>query len=185
MVVTSLLTKTNPENAAGTANVGRSFHHTHSVSHTWPLLPRCSLTSVLPQMSRSCCSLVPCAYLHELLIATAGASSCLSATLAPFCSNTHTHSCLWETNDQLICADAPWCGHCKQLEPIYAEAAGKLREEGSAIRLAKVDATEEKELAEEFAIGGFPTLKMFVNGDRKEPTDYKGTHTHILELLSL
>lgn len=40
-----------------------------------------------------------------------------------------------------------------------------------------MDATEEKELAEEFEIGGFPTLKLFVNGDRKEPTDYKGTHT--------
>lgn len=46
------------------------------------------------------------------------------------------------------------------------------------MRLAKVDATEEKELAEEFEISGFPTLKLFVNGDRKKPTDYNGTHTH-------
>lgn len=80
-----------------------------------------------------------------------------------------------------FCADAPWCGHCKQLEPIYAEAAEKLKEEGSAMRLAKVDATEEKELAEEFEIGGFPTLKLFVNGDRKKPTDYNGTHTYACE----
>lgn len=41
-----------------------------------------------------------------------------------------------------------------------------------------MDATEEKELAEEFEIGGFPTLKLFVNGDRKTPTNYDGTHTH-------
>lgn len=46
------------------------------------------------------------------------------------------------------------------------------------MRLAKVDASEEKELAEEFEIGGFPTLKLFVNGDRKKPTNYNGTHTH-------
>ncbi|XP_044047549.1 protein disulfide-isomerase A2 [Siniperca chuatsi] len=69
---------------------------------------------------------------------------------------------------------APWCGHCKQLEPLYAEAAGKLKTEEPALRLAKVDATEEKELAEEFDIVGFPTLKLFVNGDRKQPVDYTG-----------
>lgn len=46
------------------------------------------------------------------------------------------------------------------------------------MRLAKVDATEEKELAEEFDIDGFPTLKLFVNGDRKEPVDFTGKRTH-------
>ncbi|KAA8594602.1 protein disulfide-isomerase A2 [Etheostoma spectabile] len=76
---------------------------------------------------------------------------------------------------------APWCGHCKQLEPLYAEVAGKLKEEeaAAAMRLAKVDATEETELAEEFEIGGFPTLKLFVNGDRKQPVDYTGKRTAI------
>ncbi len=58
------------------------------------------------------------------------------------------------------------------------EAAGKLKEEESALRLAKVDDTEEKELAEEFDIGGFPTLKLFVDGDRKQPVEYTGEHTH-------
>jgi len=69
---------------------------------------------------------------------------------------------------------APWCGHCKQLEPLYAEAAEKLKKEEPAMRLAKVDATEEKELAEEFDIGGFPTLKLFINGDREQPVDFTG-----------
>lgn len=79
-----------------------------------------------------------------------------------------------------ICTvDAPWCGHCKQLEPIYAEAAEKLKEEEPELRLAKVDATEEKELAEEFDVGSFPTLKLFINGDRKEPVEYTGEHTHL------
>ncbi|XP_063331256.1 protein disulfide-isomerase A2 [Pelmatolapia mariae] len=74
---------------------------------------------------------------------------------------------------------APWCGHCKQLEPIYAEAAEKLKEEEPELRLAKVDATEEKELAEEFDVGSFPTLKLFINGDRKEPVEYTGKRTTI------
>nr|XP_046273864.1 protein disulfide-isomerase A2 [Scatophagus argus] len=69
---------------------------------------------------------------------------------------------------------APWCGHCKSLEPIYAEAAAKLKTEEPAMRLAKVDVIEEKELADEFAILDFPTLKMFVNGDRKQPIIFTG-----------
>lgn len=76
-----------------------------------------------------------------------------------------------------LCADAPWCGHCRQLEPHYAEAAGKLKAEESAIHLAKVDAVEEKELAEEFEIKGFPTLKLFMDGDREHPVDYLGKRT--------
>ncbi|XP_037620533.1 protein disulfide-isomerase A2 [Sebastes umbrosus] len=69
---------------------------------------------------------------------------------------------------------APWCGHCQKLEPAYAEAAAKLKEEASTMRLAKVDATEETELSEEFNVMGFPALKLFVNGDRKNPVDYNG-----------
>ncbi|XP_034087429.1 protein disulfide-isomerase A2 [Gymnodraco acuticeps] len=74
---------------------------------------------------------------------------------------------------------APWCGHCKKLEPVYAEAAGKLKEEEEAagIRLAKVDVIEEKELGDEFDIKGFPTLKLFINGDRKQPLVFSGKRT--------
>ena len=77
-----------------------------------------------------------------------------------------------------VCVDAPWCGHCKQLEPIYAEVAGKLKSEESEMRLAKVNVIEEKELADEFNIESFPTLKLFMNGDRKQPVDFTGKTTH-------
>jgi protein disulfide isomerase len=70
---------------------------------------------------------------------------------------------------------APWCGHCKTLEPKYDEAAKILAEDketAGKIFIAKLDATEAKKAAGKFGVSGFPTLKLLRNGEAQE--DYKG-----------
>lgn len=70
---------------------------------------------------------------------------------------------------------APWCGHCKNLKPAYAQAATQVKKYDESILVAKVDATVETKVAGEFAIRGFPTLKWFVDG--KEAMDYGSGRT--------
>ena len=69
---------------------------------------------------------------------------------------------------------APWCGHCKAMAKDYEQLAAGLKSEGSPVRIAKVDATIENDLATRFAIKGFPTLRLFVGG---VPLEYKGGRT--------
>lgn len=67
---------------------------------------------------------------------------------------------------------APWCGHCQALAPEYAAAATELK--GEKVVLAKVEATEESELAEKYEVQGFPTIYFFVDGVHKA---YPGQRT--------
>lgn len=71
--------------------------------------------------------------------------------------------------------DAPWCGHCKALAPEYSKAAALLAAESAKVRLAKVDGPAEPELAEEFAVTKYPTLKFFLDGNHRHPEEYTGT----------
>ncbi|XP_029077224.1 LOW QUALITY PROTEIN: protein disulfide-isomerase A2 [Monodon monoceros] len=69
---------------------------------------------------------------------------------------------------------APWCGHCKALAPEYSKAAALLAAESAKVRLAKVDGPAEPELAEEFAVTKYPTLKFFLDGNHRHPEEYTG-----------
>lgn len=68
---------------------------------------------------------------------------------------------------------APWCGHCKNLAPVYEELASSLEFAKNKVQIAKVDADAEKDLGRKYGVQGFPTLKFF-DGKSKEPEDYSG-----------
>ncbi|KAK3802461.1 hypothetical protein RRG08_033100 [Elysia crispata] len=68
---------------------------------------------------------------------------------------------------------APWCGHCKQLAPIWDDL-GKAYEDNDKIVIAKMDSTANE--IEEVKIQSFPTLKYFPAGS-DEIIDYNGERT--------
>ncbi|XP_075225053.1 thioredoxin-related transmembrane protein 3 [Lycorma delicatula] len=73
----------------------------------------------------------------------------------------------------LVMFYAPWCAHCKRLEPIWAHVAQALY--NTNIRVGRVDCTRFTNLATEFNIAGFPTI-MFLKGDTQQYT-FRGDRT--------
>lgn len=66
---------------------------------------------------------------------------------------------------------APWCGHCKKLEPEWREAAEILAKDD--VMFGWVDATVETDLARTYQVQGYPTIKIFPGGAKTSaPYDY-------------
>ncbi|KAK4349926.1 hypothetical protein RND71_029239 [Anisodus tanguticus] len=64
----------------------------------------------------------------------------------------------------LVLGYAPWCVRSAELMPKFAEAATALKELGSSLLMAKIDAERYPKVASTLEIKGFPTLLLFVNG---------------------
>lgn len=59
---------------------------------------------------------------------------------------------------------APWCGHCKQLTPVWETMLG-LDLDGA--RLGTVDCTRQDELRIRYGVRSYPTLMLFAEGQIK------------------
>ena len=79
-----------------------------------------------------------------------------------------------DSEHMLLFFYAPWCSHCEQLHPHFEEAATMLAEVMPGLIMAKVDATQATDLAAEYSLKSYPTLKWLANG---EATDYTGQRT--------
>jgi len=66
---------------------------------------------------------------------------------------------------------APWCGHCKQLAPVWEELATEYDSQENVV-IAKVDGTKNDVAG--VAIKGFPTLYIYPAGENKKPELYSG-----------
>uniref|UniRef100_A0A2H1WNG5 protein disulfide-isomerase n=1 Tax=Spodoptera frugiperda TaxID=7108 RepID=A0A2H1WNG5_SPOFR len=71
---------------------------------------------------------------------------------------------------------APWCGHCKNLEPHWAKAATELK---GKVKVGALDATVHQEMAGRFQVQGYPTIKYFPSGKKTYDSaeDYNGGRT--------
>ncbi|KAF8841228.1 protein disulfide isomerase [Paxillus ammoniavirescens] len=57
---------------------------------------------------------------------------------------------------------APWCGHCKNLAPVYEQLADAFSHAKDKVVVAKVDADGAgRPLGQKYGVTGYPTLKWF------------------------
>lgn len=60
---------------------------------------------------------------------------------------------------------APWCGPCKSLSPLLDDLAGEL---SGRVKIVKVNADEQPELAASAGVRGLPTLLVVSGGELKD-----------------
>lgn len=85
-----------------------------------------------------------------------------------------------------------WCGHCKELKPLYEATAKKAFESGSAVKYVAVEASKNQKLSAQFNVQGYPTI-WFINNkknkkiefkeDRTESSFFKFAETNMLEFI--
>ncbi|CAN1317572.1 Protein disulfide isomerase-like 1-5 [Linum perenne] len=85
-----------------------------------------------------------------------------------------TNKVISENEYVLVLGYAPWDTRSAELMPQFAEAANKLKELGSPVVMAKLDAERYPKAGSALQIRGFPTMLLFVNGS---PQSYTGGFT--------
>ena len=64
-----------------------------------------------------------------------------------------------------------WCPHCKTFKPIWEKATSELNNTSvndKNVRFVSVDCEEKPELGEKYNVEGYPTIKVFTEGNVQE-----------------
>ena len=75
---------------------------------------------------------------------------------------------------------ASWCTPCRMLSPVLEDISEEL---SGRVKIAKVDVTEESDLAEKFRILNLPTMMIFRKGQVTDTLVGAAGKQQILELL--
>ena len=93
----------------------------------------------------------------------------------------------------LVMFYADWCGHCQKIKPIWDESAKEINESASnsGVKLIKVNCGKpnenesHKQIMQKYEIQGFPTIKLFEDGEVVQDFDGNRTKEGIRKFLGL
>lgn len=86
----------------------------------------------------------------------------------------------WKDADVFVYFFAPWCGHCKSMEPNLLEVAEHFngpdgtKKTDPPVIFARIDGSRNEVLAEGVRVFGFPTMYLFPRDDKFRPREYDG-----------
>ncbi|KAM8732076.1 protein disulfide-isomerase A4 [Acanthopagrus schlegelii] len=75
--------------------------------------------------------------------------------------------------DVLIEFYAPWCGHCKKMEPDYLTLGKKYKGEKNLV-IAKMDSTANDVPNDGYKVEGFPTIYFAPSNSKQSPVKFEG-----------
>ena len=89
--------------------------------------------------------------------------------------DTHTFDLKVREGVWLLMWYAPWCGHCKKMQPIFEEVAEYYHRRDDQVRVGRIDGTAHTGLASNAGVKGYPTLLLLRDGETID--EYKGPRT--------